>query len=508
MAAEKTTEDLSIQRRVESKKITESSVGFSWFVSELDDEISPWWSEQRDRDLGFFWMKEGNDILQGAVSSMVKKFKAMNWVIEGPEKVVETYQPVLAEAEFGAGWGTLLGKTLTDHLTKDKGAFWELIGEGPTDGPIVGPVQGVAHLDSALCQLTGDPVYPVLFRNSKDDKSHRLHATRVVHLVDMPSPREIMYNVGFSAVSRTIASSQILLRLARYKNEKLSDLPEAGLLILNNVLPTQWDDVKANYKKDRRRLGQEFWKSILTLMGFDPAFPVTAELISFSNLPDAFNERESTDIYVNIVALAFGVDVREFWPLSTGTLGTATETAIQHQKARGKGVGDVISTLERAINWKILPTSVSFRFDFRDDEEDKQQAEIIDLRTKTIMSMWDPPRQAAQIDAGLTSPVSRLEIRQMLADNVAYFKEDFLAVDISQEVEATDTEREKALGRPVGIDAKGKIRPIMKRHKGDIDSEIDALLTRAEKNYQRGDITLDDLIEFRLGDMMDRRLGE
>ena len=44
----------------------------------------------------------------------------------------------------------------------------------------------------------------------------------------MPSPNELMNDVGFCAVSRVIGSSEILLKLNTYKNEKLDDLPEAA----------------------------------------------------------------------------------------------------------------------------------------------------------------------------------------------------------------------------------------------------------------------------------------
>lgn len=50
--------------------------------------------------------------------------------------------------------------------------------------------------------------------------------------------------------------------------------------------------------------------SNLTLIGLDPVQPVKVELISLSYLPDAFDE--TIDIYTKTLALAFGVDVREF----------------------------------------------------------------------------------------------------------------------------------------------------------------------------------------------------
>jgi hypothetical protein len=437
----------------------------------------------------FTW-QTGNDILQGAVSTMVKKIKATGWFLEGGQRIVNRYQPVLAEAEFGQGWGELLSKTLIDYSTQDKGAFWELIGEGDPLGPIKGQVLGVAHLDSGLCQLT------VIFFNSKDNKPHKLHATRVAHIVDMPSPIEAYFGTGFCAVSRVISSSQVLLKLQKYKNEKLSDLPPAGILVMNNILPQRWDDARSDYRQERRRRGQELWTNVMTLFGLDPAQPTTLDFTSFADLPEHFNERDSLDLYINVLALAFGVDVREFWPLSGGSLGTATETMVMHQKAKGKGPGEIYTSLERVINWKILPPTVTFGFDFKDDDEDRQRAEIEDIKTKTIMSMYNVRSDVGEIER----PVSKMEVRQMLADNIEYFSEDFLLVDITEEVEVTDTEREKAYGRKVKMYHDGNIRV---KRKGL--ENVDKLLATVERNYKDGLITLDQVVDFRIGDMLDER---
>jgi hypothetical protein len=507
--------DLSVQKRAEQKLLSDSLASVTWFVGSSEEEIAPWWSEERDKDLRDFVLKEGNDILQGAVSSMVKKFRAMNWVLEGPEGdeddplpgTVRYHQPILAESEFGDGWSTLLGKVLYDYHTQDKGAFVELIGEGEPTEPIPPPgVMGLAHLDAGRCQLTGDATYPVLFQSPKSGNSHKLHATRVIHMADMPSPQEHMKGTGFCGVSRVIASSQVLLRLAKYKNEKLSDLPQAGLLLFNNLLPSKWSDAEAEYQHGNRRVGHELWKNIMTLFGYDPNNPITAEFISFAGLPDAFDESSTTEIYVNILALAFGVDVREFWPMSAGPLGTATETLVQHQKAKGKGVGDVISTVERAINWKVLPSTVSFRFDFRDDEEDEQSANINRTKVDTIMRMWRPPF-TAQIEAGISAPVSGDEIRQMLADNVDYFKEDFLTIDVTTETEATDTDQAWWRGPQVWMDSKGVVKRA--REPGGrgakVKRQVDRALELAEANYRAGSVSAEDVAEFALSELLERR---
>lgn len=486
---------LSIQRRALPKDDSNSiasmfPASFSFGHHDHHNLLPHWWSENRDVALRHFWMRQNNDILQGAISSMVKKFKAMNWIIEGPQRVVNRYQKVLTTAEFWQGWSFWLGKILTDYLTQDKGGFSELIGGGDLNGPLIGPVLGIAHLDAAHCTLTGDIEWPVRFNNPKTEHSHRLHVTRVAHFVDMPSPVERMNNTGFCAVSRVIGSSEILLKVNKYKNEKLDDLPEAGLLIFNNVLPDKWNDAKADYARETRRLGQEHWRNIMTMFGLDPAQSATAELISFANLPEAFNELETTNVYLNIIALSFGVDTREFWPITGGALGTATESEVMHQKARGKGVGEIISMIERIINWKILPDSATFGFDFKDDQEDLLAADIDEKRTNTIMSMWQP--------GGV--PVSAFEIRQMLADNVSYFPDDFLEFDATEEDEATDTEIVKMFGPLSRIDKDGNINRIDKRMK--VKPMIQDAVSMAAENYRNGAITAETVAEFALGELI------
>jgi hypothetical protein len=351
---------------------------------------------------------------------------------------------------------------------------------------------GLAHLDSRHCQLTGDVEYPVIFHNPKTENSHRLHTTRVAHFVDMPSPAEGMNNTGFCAVSRVVGSSEILLKVNKYKNEKLDDLPEAGLLLFNNVLPERWNDAKAGYNRETRRLGQDHWRNVMTMFGLDPAQPATADLISFANLPEAFNELETTTTYINILALAFGVDVREFWPVTSGALGTATESEVMHQKARGKGVGEIISMIERVINYKVLPESATFAFDFKDDEEDLLSAEIDDKRAGTIMNMWTGDEMG---------PVNRFEIRQMLADNVSYFQDDFLEFDATEETDATDNEIAKMFGPLIRADNKGNTKRI--NRKTLIKPIIDDAVSLAAENYRKGLITAETAAEFALGELID-----
>lgn len=503
--AKKDPKELTVQ--VRPKVEDTGSLGMTFmFGSKAEDEFSmpEWWSESRDIELYRFSRLPGNDILQGAISSMIKKFKAMNWVLEGPERLVRPYQQILAQAEFGKGWGNALGKSLERYWTTDKGGFWELMGEGDITGPITGPIQGVAYLDGRYCQLTGDPEYPVIFNNAKTKKAHALHTTRVIHFVDQPSPIVEMNDIGFCAVSRVVSASSVLLRLSKYKNEKLSDLPEAGMMIMSNINRQQFDDIRAEYELDRQRMGQQYWRGIMTLFGLDPSQPADAKFIDFSKLPDAFDESRWIEIYINIVSLAFGVDSREFWPVSTGQFGNVMETNIQHLKAKGKAIGELISYIEREINWKILPKAVNFRFDFKDDEEDLSRAQINRAKIESIMHMWRVPEKYAT-EMGIRPPVTRDEIRQMLADNVQYFNEDFLDVDLVEEIQLTDLEKQKYFGDRIQMDSRGRVKKVKK----DIKSleKAEGLLRVIEENYKNGEVELDDVLNFRLGEILEKRLN-
>ena len=89
---------------------------------------------------------------------------------------------LLGASEFGEGWPIFFGKFVEDLLTQDNGAFAEIIGPGRPTGPMTGMPVGVAHLDSARCQRTGDQEFPILYHD-RSGKIYKLHYTRVMTLI-------------------------------------------------------------------------------------------------------------------------------------------------------------------------------------------------------------------------------------------------------------------------------------------------------------------------------------
>jgi hypothetical protein len=91
-----------------------------------------------------------------------------------------------------------------------------------------------------------------------------------------------MLNVGFCAVSRALTVARILMDIARYEREKLSDLPPAGLLLLNNLSQQQWGDLQKQYDTRQQQRGNTVWRQVMVAFGLDPSVPLSAEVSSRS----------------------------------------------------------------------------------------------------------------------------------------------------------------------------------------------------------------------------------
>lgn len=350
-------------------------------------EAPEWWSKSRDEWLVNFWKKDGNDLLAGAVSTLVAKIAATDWYIEGPLELAEMYRHIiLHNSDFGMGWDSWISKWVTSYLSRDMGGLTERLRSSAGDRE--GPALGFNHLDESKCYMTGDPEYPVMYCGEKERKVHR---SSVMRIVDMPSGKDTDMGYGMCGTSRAIATASILRDVVRYKRERLSDLPPAGILFINNMSEKMWEDLIAKYDARQRNEGNETWQDIMVAFGYDPEYPVGAELFALSELPEHYDEETSTNIAIFTFALAFRVDPREYWPVSAGPLGTATEAEIQHQKAKAKGEGIIFSAIEHQLNDPLsLPQSLTFKFDYRDDEEDMQAARIANQKISNIRKMWEP----------------------------------------------------------------------------------------------------------------------
>lgn len=346
--------------------------------------IPPWWSTTRDKKLREFW--KGIDYLSGALYTMVSKMTAI------PNRVIPrniSVKKYAEQAEFltevihrtpgkGKGWVSEYGKFVEDLLSQDNGGFLEVIGAGDPSGPIIGQPVSFAHLDSFRCQRTGNPIYPVVY-NSTNNKRYKMHYTRVMFSSQMESPIAEMFGVGFCAVSRCLMIAQELSDILTFKQEKMGSRPHRKLIITKGGLDP--GDLASALARADQAMDQEGLSrySKIVISGSSSMPDADVREVDLSNLPDGFNEESSVIYGMATIALAFGVDARELFPaMSAGA--TRADAMLQHLKERGKGPGQILLTTEQMFNYKFIPSHLTMEFDYQDDAEDRQVADIRQLR--------------------------------------------------------------------------------------------------------------------------------
>jgi hypothetical protein len=290
-----------------------------------------------------------------------------------------------------------------DNVVTDNGAFAEIIGPGDPAGPLAGQPVSVAHLDSQRCTRTGNAEYPVIYEDM-DGQRYKLHYTRVLYAAQMPSPIAEMYAIGYSPVSRCINVAQNLIDVLTYKQEKMGSRPHRVILIPKGGLDPQ--DVASAFQLAENVMdAQGLTRYSKTVVVGSSTIPEAGmEVVELSSLPDGFDEETSTTLGMATIAMAFGMDARELWPaMQAGA--TRADAIVQHLKQRGKGPGQILQTTESLFNYKFLPTHLKLVFDFQDDAQDRQVADIRRVRAE---------RRKIDMDTGAMDVRTMRE--QMLAD--------------------------------------------------------------------------------------------
>lgn len=380
-----------------------------WTMFYSQPDILPLWeSRTRDSVLRQYRYAAHNTLPVGASSQMISRVRQTPWELVGGGKILtRKYQELLQNAEFGKGWGLFLSKVLEDYLWQDNGAFIEVVGPGDPNTELKSMPTGLAHLDSARVYATGNPEFPFLYLD-RQGKLHRMHISRILRLVDSPTPVEERFELGYCYGSRIIAVAKVQILMSQYTTERLSDLPPSGIVTVSGMTDIQFMQAMERYTDERHADGNSVWSNLMRLVSINPNAPVKVEITPFSNLPEHFDYGSTMEAHVNLTALALGDDPQNIWPLTGQPLGTGTQSKILHAKGQAKTFGLLLQELERAINIWVLPAEMEFKFKFQDIESDKERAETAQL--------WVEMTQQASF-------LSETEKRQLVANNVESFKD-------------------------------------------------------------------------------------
>jgi hypothetical protein len=388
-------------------------------------------SRKRDSWLREFW--QGESYLAGILNSTVLIDANRGWTLTGGRNQVNRYIQVCHNFENGKGWRHYQRKSSLAFRTADIGSVSEIGREGKN-----GPMRTLWNIDPTRCRFTGGTQTTMRYYPGNNAKSIPLRDQDYLSVISMPSTDETYNDLGYCGVSRAIELATTMIAIYQHDHEQLGARAPRGLLLLKNVTETMWENAMAAREEKLDGMERKYYGGVAVLAS-PMAEDIDAKLIALSNLPRDFDRKVFTDLYMYGLALIFGFDASEFWPVSGGVIGRGTETELQHEKATTKGVDDYPSTWREKFQGQ-LPETVLFEFDRRDETGDLQAAEVKQAQADVITSMYE-----AGLQQGVPL-IDRAEARQLLSE-AGLIPNEWTAVEediTADDTDAHDTEQLKA----------------------------------------------------------------
>ncbi len=378
------------------------------FLVTATDSLPPWWTPARDAKLRA--MVRPNNYLAGVLYHALSKlnipivFTPRNPRIQAQvDRLAEWREAVYLNSQFGRGLDEAFKLWAKDWLTQDNGAFMEIIGPGDPLGPISGLPLGVRHLDASRCRRVYDPVYPVVYRGD-DSKFYRLHHSRLITSAQMAETHSTYPGVGLCAVSRSHMVSQSLVDAIVYKMEKMGSRPTSQILYTDGdatdlvralvVANELMDSLGLTRHAQVAAVGNITNLGKLDLNQFDP-----------------FNERDTFEIGAYALAMTWGLDARDIWPL----VGNKSNEEIANMRAAGKLPADYVTALLPQLQANLTPGFALVAMDYQDDSQDQSAAIIGDIRSRDL---------ARRVESGALTPAAarRLMYERGDIDEDVYFE--------------------------------------------------------------------------------------
>lgn len=388
----------SVQSRAENSQFAPTSDvqgtgGVFWLqmAGNAFDDMPAWnslYPNFRDRELIRFSRTE--PMLSSAVYSMATRIGTLNYALNGPPRAKKYASELLTNPGLSDTLQTLVQKISTDLDTSDNGAFIELWKAGnPLSDPGTRPCLGFAHLDSRQCWRSFDPEFPVWYTNPVTGEIRKLHAGRVAYVSDNPQPIELARGIGYCATSRALRMARVFRNMQIFLDEKVGGRFTRAIGAVSGVTPKQLKEALAANNDVADSKGFVYYKDVPFLVqpSMEKGNEIKFVMQDLASIPDGFVFRDDADLYAYILAFCFGVDAREFWP-ATQSGATKADASVQNMKARGRGIGNRIQTVEYLIR-QALPETVTFEYDFTDDDQDKQIAEIHKMKADTFKVFVD-----------------------------------------------------------------------------------------------------------------------
>jgi hypothetical protein len=379
-------------------------------AGQTSDGIRPWGTQPtlRDRQLRSFLTQEPYTL--SAVGTVIARNMGLAWHLDGPSTLVEQTQEMFHRAHFGQGWETFGTKIGWDYQTQDKAAFMELVrDEDNPDSPVV----MFNQLDAGRCWHTGNPQVPVIYQD-RLGRWHGMKWYQCLTLNEMPVGHETLYGLQYSSLTRMLVVSQIMRNILRIDEERSGGRWSRSLHILSGVKKETIEDALKEKQEQADNLGLMRYSLPGILTTTDPLVDPKLVTLSLSERPSDFKMDEYFSWYMTAMAMGLLVDYGELAPLPGARLGTGQQSQVMHAKSRTKGVAIWTNKIEHQFNFfGVVPRQVSFKYDDKDLDEDKQRAEVFLAYSQAFVQL----QQLSAIDA--EGAIQMLLDEQMMPQDVA-----------------------------------------------------------------------------------------
>lgn len=369
-------------------------------------------TKERDRQLRLWDSHDFISNWQGARAGIVAKYASVEFKIIGPPEKVRYYEDLFGYAHFNRGFAYMQSMCLRDYMSQSYGAIYELQGPGDPTTPLMTAPTGINHLDPGRCYVTGNPYYPLVYYSLWDGRLHKMHWTRVYMMVDDPISDERYLGIGTCALERAIAVAQREMRMSQYIDAMLDDKPQPGILALTGVSDDNWQAKVVKYLAEQNADERPVFGRVMVLTSLDPNAKVDVQVHPFSQTPEKFDYIKFTDLDINELALAIGVDRQELWELGGRGLGSGGQSQVLNSKSRNKFAAKVLGGISRMINWAILPEDCEMEFVEHDQQQQQIQA-AIDVQYSNVANVL------------LTNGFNKQVVAKLLANQSDSFKDAF-----------------------------------------------------------------------------------
>lgn len=360
-------------------------------------------SSKRDEWLEKVVKKE--PYLFGIIQSIVSIDKNRGWNLVGGRNQVKRFVNILHNFQVSPdlfGWRNGMSVSAQSYYQSDLGAVVEI-------GRMIenGPMAGMFTVDPARCVLTGEAETPLEYLDGPAN-GRKWGVDDYFRVTSMPSTRESLNGLGYCAASRCIELARLLVSVFEHDKEMLGSKAPKGILTINGMTLDQWIATMEE-APDRTALERQYYSGVQVLVS-DDAAPITVALTPLSSLPEDFDQQLFVDMVIYGYALNFGYDPREFWPVSSGSLGgTGTEIENQHRRATSKGGLDFPLGFQEKLQDE-LPATVEYEIEQRDVQGDIAEIEFNKLMVDTVNAMYTQ----SNVEEG--SIITREEARTLLAE--------------------------------------------------------------------------------------------